>query len=339
MWTARKVLGLLLLLLGSWVGHTVGTCNVCNSVNSMACYSMNQVQACDANNLPTLRPYDCPAGYVCVSGRQGVLCRPAISASGQADCQQCNKCDASRTFACTDTTSFSLCLGTDMPQNSRGTCAEGYVCNNNNSTQICRLATAVAPTCSYADDTTTTTTTSTTTAAPTTPSPQGDPTAYCAAVQQQGRFAVGPDAASTCRQYIHCRLLNDQWLGQRYTCPGSTFFDARANLCVTSMPETCSYHPSTTTSTTPAPTVDNPAAWCAAMQSQDTYPVGTNPSTTCRQYVYCFLLDGEWLGQMYTCPGSTYYNSAMKRCVPALPATCSASIASLSLNGVELQLD
>ncbi|KAH8371825.1 hypothetical protein KR093_008979 [Drosophila rubida] len=325
----------LLLLLACLVTAARSTCNVCNTVNNLACYSTTQVQACDANNLPTGAAYDCPTGYLCVSGSSGVLCEPQSAASSGADCQDCNKCDASLTFACTSSSSFALCLGTNTPQLSEGSCAAGYVCNTANS-QICGLSPTVAATCSYADDTTTTASTvasSTTTATPST----SNAATYCAAVQQQGNFKVGDYTESTCRQYIKCFLLNGQWLGQKYTCPGKTYFSPTAKLCVSSLPANCYTPSSTTTTTTAAPTTSNPSAYCAKMQSEDYFPVGTNPSSSCRQYIYCFRTSGGWSGQRYTCPGKLYYNSASKTCVTALPATCSSSVASLSLNGVDLE--
>ncbi|KAH8307173.1 hypothetical protein KR044_006403, partial [Drosophila immigrans] len=334
--TSRMLCHLLRLLLplACLVAVAKATCNVCNTVNSLACYSSTQVQACDANNLPTGDAYDCPSGYVCVSGSSGVLCEPEATSSSVADCQECNKCDASLTFACTSSNSFALCLGTSTPQASQGSCADGYVCNTNSS-QICGLSPTVSATCSYADDTTTTSTTaatSTTTAAPST----ADAATYCAAVQQQSSFKVGDYTASTCRQYISCFLLNGVWLGHKYTCPGQTYFDPTAKRCVTSLPSNCYTPSSTTTTTTAAPTTSNPSAYCAKMQSQGYFPVGTIPSSSCRQYIYCFLSGGSWLGKRYTCPGRLYFNSSTKTCVAALPATCSASVASLSLNGVDL---
>ncbi|BFF97944.1 spore coat protein SP96 [Drosophila madeirensis] len=326
---------LLLLLLGcSLLASARGTCNVCNAVNSLTCYSQNQTQACDANSLPTGAPYSCPSGYVCVSGDSGVICVPEESAaSSLADCQECNKCDTSNTFACTGTSSFALCLGTDTAQDSVGTCADGYVCNVN-ATEICGLpANGIMPTCSYADDADSSNSSSGATTTPSTSSPA----AYCAAVMSAGRYPVGNDAYTTCRQYILCSLVSGSWKGQTYTCPGSLYFSSTANLCVAAMPSTCSTSVSSTTSTTAAPTTSNPAAYCAAMKSEGYYPVGTDPSTTCRQYINCFLLSGAWRGQMYTCPGSLYYNSASRICASGLPATCSATVSSLTLNGVVLE--
>ncbi|KAH8336053.1 hypothetical protein KR067_011906 [Drosophila pandora] len=328
----------LFAFLVSWclLSSTQATCNVCNSVNNLTCYSSTQMQACDASGTPTGSPTDCPSGYVCVSGTSGVLCKPEDSTGGsQADCQECNKCDTSQTFACTGTSTFALCLGTDTVQNSTGTCADGYVCNIND-TQICGLSSGgVAPTCSYADDTTTTTSTTAATTTAATPS-TSSASSYCGAVQSQGKFAVGNDAYTTCRQYIECNLVSGSWVGQTYTCPGSLYFSSSASLCVATMPSTCSTSVSSTTTTTAAPTTSNPNAYCQAMQSQGYYPVGTDASTTCHDYIYCFLLNGSWSGQSYTCPGDMYYNSASKLCATDLPSTCSTTVASLTLNGVNL---
>ncbi|EDW17886.1 mucin-5AC [Drosophila mojavensis] len=340
--TEVKLFGCLLQLL-CLVAIAKATCNVCNPVNNMTCYSSSQFQACDANGLPSRLPTSCPAGYSCVSGASGVLCLPNNSTT-IADCQDCNKCDANLTFACTSTSTFALCLGTTTPQNSSGSCAAGYVCNMN-ATQICGLETQVTPTCSYADDPTTTTTTTTTTpattaatttTAPATPSPE-NPNTYCSAIRAQGYYPAGDYAETTCRQYIYCYLSGGVWRGQRYNCPGRTYFSPTMRTCVTAMPANCYTPTFTTTTTTVAPTTSNPDAYCAKMQVQDTFPVGTIASSTCRQYVSCFRLGNNWLGQLYTCPGNTYYSSATKKCVTALPATCTSGIASLSLNGVDLE--
>ncbi|XP_017071781.2 A-agglutinin anchorage subunit [Drosophila eugracilis] len=325
----------LLLLLGCLVSSTRGTCNVCNTVNNLTCYSSTQMQACQADVLSTATPTDCPSGYVCVSGSSGVLCEPEDTADSQADCQECNKCDATETFACTGTQSFALCLGTDTVQNSVGTCASGYVCNIND-TQICGLpADGVMPTCSYTDDTTTSSTSSTTSTTAATPS-TSSASSYCAAVQSQGKYAVGYIADTTCHQYIYCTLVSGSWVGQTYTCPGSMYFDSSSSMCVTTMPSTCSTTATTTSTTTAAPTPSNPAAYCQAMQSAGYFPVGTDASTTCHQYVNCFLNGGVWSGNMYTCPGDLYYDSSERTCVSTLPSTCSTTVESITLNGVVL---
>ncbi|XP_030081498.1 integumentary mucin C.1 [Drosophila hydei] len=333
--TESKLLGCLLQLLCLFATASA-TCNVCNAVNNMACYSSTQLQACDATNLPTLIPTSCPAGNVCVSGAAGALCEPS-STTTVADCQDCNKCDASMTFACTSTSTFALCLGTTTPQTSLGTCETGYVCNVNNALICGSVATQAVPTCSYADDPTTTTATT-----PTTPTTAATPStenanAYCSAVRSRGPFAVGNYTETTCRQYISCYLLNGVWRGQKYTCPGRTYYNPTSRLCVTAIPTTCFTPTFTTTTTTVAPTTSNPNAYCAQMQIADYFPVGTLASSTCRQYIYCYRVGTSWYGSLYTCPGSTYYDSATKQCVAALPALCTGRIASLSLNGIELE--
>ncbi|EDX09766.1 mucin-5AC [Drosophila simulans] len=330
-------LPLVLFLLGCLVSSTRGTCNVCNAVNNLTCYSSTQMQPCQVDVLSTATPTDCPSGYVCVSGSSGVLCQPEDSASdSQADCQECNRCDETQTFACTGTQSFALCLGTDTVQDSVGTCASGYVCNIND-TQICGLpAGGVMPTCSYTDDSTTTTVSSTTSSTTAAPPSTSSASTYCAAVQSQGKYAVGYNAYTTCRQYIYCTLVGGSWIGQTYTCPGSMYFDSASKMCVSTMPSTCSTTATTTSTTTAAPTTSNPEAYCQAMQSAGYYPVGTDASTTCHQYIDCFLNGGTWGGNMYTCPGSLYYNSASRTCVSTLPSTCSTTVASLTLNGVVL---
>lgn len=322
----NQILGQLRLLLvaGLVAGSAAAECNVCNTVNNMACYSVNQTQACDASsNLPTYVPYDCPSGYVCVSGTAGVLCEPESNTT-VATCEQCNKCDANNTFACTGTSTFALCEGTTTPlADSSYSCPSGYVCNVN-SEYICLPSSSAAPSCSYADDTSNNTIAVTTTASTATSTTAATPSTsnaatYCAAVQSQGKFAVGDYTETTCRQYIYCFLLNGNWLGQKYTCPGSTYFSRSTRTCVTDLPSTCYTPTYTTTTTTAAPTTNNPTAWCAKKQTQDSFLV---PNTKCRQYIDCFELNGSWLGAKYTCPGSLYFNSVSRLCESTQPSNC-----------------
>lgn len=316
----KTMLTQLLLLAGLVAGSMAAECNVCNTANNMACYSVNQTQACDSSNSPTYVPYDCPAGYVCVSGTAGVLCVPESSTT-VASCEQCNKCDANMTFACTGTSSYALCEGTTTPQadSSGSSCPSGYVCNLN-SPYICLPSSSAVPSCSYADDTTTSSTASSTTSSTTAATPSTSNAAtYCAAVQSQGKFAVGDYTATTCRQYIYCFLLNGNWLGQKYTCPGSTYFDRSTRTCVTYVPSACYTPLYTTTTTTAAPTTDNPKAYCAKLQIQDSFLAA---NSQCRQYVKCFELNGSWTGAKYTCPASLYYNSVSRLCESSQPDSC-----------------
>ncbi|XP_058987648.1 uncharacterized protein LOC101893130 [Musca domestica] len=99
-----------------------------------------------------------------------------------------------------------------------------------------------AATCSFRDDPTTTTTTTTTeatTTSTTTPSPKEDPAGFCAVIQQEGRFPVGTDDATTCHQYVHCLNVNGVWYGPTYNCPGKYYYDSALKSCVPKMPAHC----------------------------------------------------------------------------------------------------
>lgn len=106
-----------------------GNCNICSSTG-LACVSGTQFQVCILN-LPTGPITTCPSGTVCTT-EGGNICQ-GIGPNVVQGCKDCNKCDATNTFACTSANTFTLCLGTTSPNvEFVGTCQTDYVCNINN---------------------------------------------------------------------------------------------------------------------------------------------------------------------------------------------------------------
>ncbi|XP_034481528.1 uncharacterized protein LOC117787185 [Drosophila innubila] len=76
--------------------------------------------------------------------------------------------------------------------------------------------------------------------------------------------------------------------------------------------------------------------YCRYVQKAGRFPYGMNATTTCRQYIYCFLSNSVWYGALYTCPGSTYFQSSTQLCNTTIPAYCTSTVRSLSLKTLRL---
>ncbi|KAM7357912.1 uncharacterized protein ACRADG_003077 [Cochliomyia hominivorax] len=198
-------------------------CNVCNAQTNTACISDFEFQQCE-DNKPFGTKYRCNEGYYC-----SILGNCTKSASLNA-CQDCLKCDDDNVFACLDTKRFALCIdGALSDITSR--CTGDLMCNRNNR-NICGLT---APSCSYRDDQSSTTEPPTTT----TVSPAQDPNAFCRLIKKSGRYPVGTNPQTTCRQYVTCVQVGDVWYGPIYNCPGNSYFDMSRNGCVATKPAIC----------------------------------------------------------------------------------------------------
>ncbi|XP_017071710.2 uncharacterized protein LOC108108263 [Drosophila eugracilis] len=71
-------------------------------------------------------------------------------------------------------------------------------------------------------------------------------------------------------------------------------------------------------------TAITPTTICSTIKQDGRFPYGTDLSTSCKQYIYCFLDDSNWRGGLYTCPGSTYFDSSTRFCGTAVPAGCTS---------------
>uniref|UniRef100_A0A1L8EC13 Putative conserved secreted protein n=2 Tax=Haematobia irritans TaxID=7368 RepID=A0A1L8EC13_HAEIR len=207
-----------------------GDCGVCRADTNTACISKTEYKPCYENKPFGDYVFNCEAGFCSMVGE---VCTPTEAFS---ECNECNKCDSTKTFACTGTKEFDLCLGRNEPSGIKGQCNDGLGCNINNP-YICGEE---APTCSFRDDPTTTTVAPTTPApTTTTPSPLENPTGFCSLMKQEGRYPVGTDANTTCHQYINCVNVNGEWYGPIYVCPGKTYYDSAERVCVKDLPPLC----------------------------------------------------------------------------------------------------
>uniref|UniRef100_A0A1I8NM42 Chitin-binding type-2 domain-containing protein n=1 Tax=Stomoxys calcitrans TaxID=35570 RepID=A0A1I8NM42_STOCA len=211
-------------------------CNVCSAVTQMACVSETEFQVC-VNNVPTGAVNSCPSGFIC-STATAVTCQ-ASDAGFEPTCNECNKCNADMTFACTGTNTYALCLGTNTPSPiATGSCGDGLVCNFNLPEICADPADGTAATCPTANAETTTTTTTTTVA------PTLDPPSFaqnlCETVKINARMSLPADMNMDCKNYVYCFLTaNGTWSGQIYTCAGSTYFDDQTKYCMVNKPPGC----------------------------------------------------------------------------------------------------
>ncbi|XP_073838246.1 uncharacterized protein [Musca autumnalis] len=228
-----KIFGLVavVLLAGVIIPSTEADCNVCNAGSNTACVSNSEYKQCNSSSKPFGKLFQCNDGYYCsILG----TCTDKVELS---ECNDCGKCDETKTFACIGTNRFGLCLGGTKPTDIEAECSGNLVCNANNH-QICVKE---APTCSFRDDPTTVRpTTEATTTPTTTPSPKDNPSGFCAAIKTEGRYPVGTDANTTCHQYINCVLINGVWYGPVYNCPGDYYYDSALKSCSPKLPALCS---------------------------------------------------------------------------------------------------
>ncbi|XP_017071775.2 uncharacterized protein LOC108108284 [Drosophila eugracilis] len=212
----------LLIFLAVNILGCLAACNTCNS-NGISCTSDTEFQFCSSASEPIGDLYNCPSGYYCTDSTP--ICS---SVATSATCTGCNTCSTDKRFACTGRNTFALCLGESTPSASiGGSCGTELVCNVENE-NICGSATKYAVTCSGSGSSTCGSTTIT------------NATEYCQSLQAVGRYPYGAVTATTCRQYVNCYIANGVYLGNVYSCPGSTFFDSTSRLCTTQTQARCS---------------------------------------------------------------------------------------------------
>ncbi|KAH8319383.1 hypothetical protein KR067_006073, partial [Drosophila pandora] len=317
-----KMLRFLILLgvvvvLGMFILDTEADCNVCSSVTNVACVSDTDFQICSTAELPTGSVYSCPTGYYCTANAG--ICD---TNSAFKSCVGCGTCNAGSTFACLSATTFALCLGTTTPSTIGGSCGTAYVCDMNNPNICGTPASGSQATCPSGSVT------------PGVDPTTMTPTEYCEIVQKRGRYPYGADLNTTCRQYIYCHLTNSTWIGGLYDCPGLTYFNSTSAseiICVdpTHNPTTCW---SSGTGNCGSTTITDPNEYCRGVGTIGRYPYGGVTSTTCKQYVYCYVVSGVFYGNVYSCPGGNYFDSTTQQCTTATQARCSDSVQCLTLN-------
>lgn len=103
------------------------------------------------------------------------------------------------------------------------TCPDGMICNpGGTKTNPCTSLTwSQIPRCPQGQQGFSTTTTVATTVVPST---------FCANQAAVGNYVNPSD--TTCKTYLRCNYYNGAYVGQKYTCPGTTLFSATTKTCV-----------------------------------------------------------------------------------------------------------
>ncbi|ALC44876.1 CG13309, partial [Drosophila busckii] len=235
-------------------------------------------------------------------------------------CQECNTCNPNG-VACVSNTEFKIC-SSNLPVGDTYPCPNFYKCTGGNV--VCEAASIGA--CSDCELC------------------NANKTIACLSATV---FAVCisdvPDNTITgdCAPNYVCNRDNPKICGK-----ASEGFPA---TCATATTTATTTTTSTTRTTTAAP---NPAdGGCGLIQKEGAFPRGNDPKTTCRQltnitlysilktndyfcrYIVCSQRNNVWYGDIFYCPGNTYFDSTSSRCVQDVPATCSSRILNLAIRG------
>lgn len=228
----------------------------------------------------------------------------------------CNACSGKTNLACVSQTQFQVCVD-GIPTGTPTSCPSGYFCSTI-STSICEPSgdTSVVgdcDECNVCDD---------------------NKTFACTGVRTYA-LCLGTTTVSnlggTCAPYHVCSIdyeyiCGNETLGIEPTCSTA---DEQATTTVST----------TSTTSSASVIVSDPAAYCKTIQQNGRFPVGNELTTTCQQYVYCFINNNVWSGALYLCPGATYFDSSSRYCSPVVPARCASSTQSLYLETFELRFD
>ncbi|XP_063698862.1 uncharacterized protein LOC134829617 [Culicoides brevitarsis] len=215
-----KVLLLIFLSLSLVIDDSQAACNNCGANSGVACISDDQFYPC-SNGIPNTSVIQrCPVGQVCTN--KAAICVPA--ATSAPNCLLCNTCTAQRTFTCVNFNTYAPCVnGTIIDWQI--SCPQGMICNpaGPKENPCTTMTWQQIPRCSMGEENFSTTTTSTT------PATTAVPSTWCGGQLTVGNYPNPSDL--TCKTYLKCYKSNGVMTGQKYTCPGTTFFNPTSKMC------------------------------------------------------------------------------------------------------------
>ncbi|XP_055844360.1 protein psiD-like [Episyrphus balteatus] len=224
----------------------------------------------------------------------------------------CNSCSAITGLACVDNDKFSICAN-GIPSTLITQCPVGTVCTA--SAQICSPPSATVPgSCSRCGTC-------------------NANKAFACTGYNTFALCYGTTIPSsmnfTCSGTLVCNVddpeicIDPAIAGIGGTCPSTTTTTPTTTVSPTITPQTTTPTPSSTinpqNTTTVSPTAD-PQLYCATLGSSGRFDIPTD--TFCKHYVYCTLYNGTWIGNVYECPGSTFFNATSKLCGVETPLRC-----------------
>ncbi|KAM7357122.1 uncharacterized protein ACRADG_002614 [Cochliomyia hominivorax] len=296
-----KILVILVTVVKISVASLIGSCNQCFASNNVACLDETHFATCFQGS-PTKTITKCPGNRFCTN--DVLICHS--SAEGYMPvCYHDNYCSdcgvTNGVFTCIDETTYGYCFGGKTPlKGSQRSCPQGFVCNYN-SREVCVPENTQEPSCGKTSTTTaaTTITTESTTTEQTTSSEMSTTT-----ITTTPPISTTPPTESTTETTTEISTTPS-------TTTSSSSTESTTEITI-----------STTENTTPLLTTiapRDPNTICGEI-GKIGYFKSDDP--TCREYVYCYLLSGQYLGWFYYCDG--YFNSVTQKCQKLRPSDCQA---------------
>ncbi|XP_017133574.1 uncharacterized protein LOC108150118 [Drosophila elegans] len=206
----------------------------------------------------------------------------------------CNKCSETL-VSCVSQTEFQLCSSDGVAIGDLYTCPSGYHCIA--GTPFCSSS-SVEPACPGCNKC------------------SSDKRFACTSRNTfalcLGETTPSASIGGSCGSELVCNVENPN------ICGSPTMFSV-----------TCSGSGSGTCGST---AITDATDYCRTMKKTGRFPYGGVTSTTCRQYVNCYTAAGIFYGNVYTCPGHTYFDSTSNLCTTQTQARCSDTVSCLTLN-------
>ncbi|EDW36495.1 GL10346 [Drosophila persimilis] len=210
---------------------------------------------------------------------------------------ECNVCSSDANVACVSATEYQICSVAHVPLGPVTSCPTNYFCTASGTFCSPDETYGACLNCNQCS---------------------ADKQFACISTSQFA-LCLGQDTPSTsiigsCGTSLVCSVDNPDICGSSATYPASC-----AN--------------NSTDGNGTGTSITDPTQYCRSLQQPGRFPYGSDATTTCRQYISCYTFASVWYGAIYSCAGSTYFDSTTKMCTTLTQARCSASVTSLSLNG------
>ncbi|XP_022212869.1 uncharacterized protein LOC111067852 [Drosophila obscura] len=209
---------------------------------------------------------------------------------------ECNVCTGTANVACVSATEYQICSVAHVPLGPVTSCPTNYFCSASDAVCSPDESLGACVNCNKCSS---------------------DKRFACISSSQfalcLGQETPSASIVGSCGTSLVCSLENADICGSSATYPASCATNSSGGGTGTS--------------------ITDPTQYCRSLQQRGRYPYGIDATTTCRQYVSCYTYAGVWYGAIYTCAGSTYFDSTTQTCTTQTQARCSAGVTSLTLNG------
>ncbi|XP_063697857.1 uncharacterized protein LOC134828800 [Culicoides brevitarsis] len=227
----------------------IAQCLKCSSLDGAACISENQVSPCSGLFPRLSEAISCPEGSFCVNGE----CREGSNPS----CTVCEECNEGG-LACVSKTQYRDCMSGDIvtcPNNfecfvgrepicgpanvedeDMRQCYKDFITTPGPSTTTEEISSStsneLSSSTSSGSSSSTSSSSSTETTVPgvSTESPKSYAERYCKRRQQSGSFES--PFSDDCKEYIECRRVRSEWIGNVGKCRSNLLFNPASGFCV-----------------------------------------------------------------------------------------------------------